>query len=73
MYAPVESINHLPLDLFLINQINTTKNNSVSFLELPVEINNKKVLINDIKLSNNINFENITGYELDNKYENSLV
>jgi hypothetical protein len=78
MYAPVESINKLPLDLFLINQINTSKNNSVSFLDQPLKIKNKKILINDIKLSNDTSLEEIRKCKtslsgLDNKYEYSLV
>ena len=46
MYAPVESIENASLDIFLINQINTTKNNSVSYLENPIITTNKTAYIN---------------------------
>lgn len=72
MYAPVESINKLPLDLFLINQINTSKNNSVSFLDQPLKIKNKKILSNDSSLEEIRKCKSsLSG--LDNKYEYSLV
>lgn len=41
MYAPVESIDS-SVDIFLINQINTTKNNSVSYLDQPIITMNNK-------------------------------
>ena len=72
MYAPVESINKLPLDLFLINQINTSKNNSVSFLDQPLKIKNKKIFSNDSSLEEIRKCKSsLSG--LDNKYEYSLV
>lgn len=66
MYAPVESIDK-SVDIFLINQINTTKNNSVAYLDHPVITSNNKM--NYIK--NNSSFalfnpaksvENVVGY-----------
>ena len=49
MYASVESINKLPLDIFLVNQINTNKNNLVSFLDQVVEISNNKSVKTKLK------------------------
>jgi len=54
MYAPVESIDS-SVDIFLINQINTTKNNSVSYLDQPIITMNNKA--NYIK--NNTSIEQI--------------
>ena len=68
MYAPIESINNLPLDIFLINQINTTKNNSVSFLDQPLETLKNKCIKSKIEI-NTENINNIIGYELDNKHD----
>jgi hypothetical protein len=49
MYASVESINKSPLDIFLVNQINTNKNNLVSFLDQAVEISNNKSVKTKLK------------------------
>jgi len=58
MYAPVESIDS-SVDIFLINQINTTKNNSVSYLDQPI-----------ITMNNKANYiKNNTGIEQINKFK----
>ena len=68
MYAPIESINKLPLDIFLINQINATKNNSVSYLEQPLIIPKNKYIKFNLQ-DNKQNIDNITGI-CNNKYDN---
>ena len=71
MYAPVESIDS-SVDIFLINQINTTKNNSVSYLDQPIiTMNNKANYIkNNTSISQiNINksVENVVAFSFKEK------
>ena len=66
MYAPVESIDK-SVDIFLINQINTTKNNSLAYLDQPIiTLNNKSNYIKNIitRYSDpSKNVENVIGWE----------
>jgi hypothetical protein len=66
MYAPVESIDK-SVDIFLINQINTTKNNSLAYLDQPIiTLNNKSNYIENIitRYSDpSKNVENVIGWE----------
>jgi len=66
MYAPVESIDK-SVDIFLINQINTTKNNSLAYLDQPIiTLNNKSNYIKNIITTYSDpskNVENVIGWE----------
>ena len=68
MYAPVESIDK-SVDIFLINQINTTKNNSLAYLDQPiVTLNNKSNYIKNIITRHSDpykNVDNVIGWEKD--------
>jgi hypothetical protein len=71
MYAPVESIDS-SVDIFLINQINTTKNNSVAYLDQPIiTMNNKANYIKNntsISLNNpNKSIENVIAFSFREK------
>jgi hypothetical protein len=73
MYASVESINKLPLDIFLVNQINTNKNNLVSFLDQVVEISNNKSVKTKLKnIKNEAIDENSNMFEGRNCNANSI-
>ncbi len=71
MYAPVESIDS-SVDIFLINQINTTKNNSVSYLDQPIiTMNNKANYIKNNTVTEQTNpsksVENVVAFSFGEK------
>lgn len=63
MYAPVESIDK-SVDIFLINQINTTKNNSLSYLDHLIFTSNNKMnyIKNNPLVDCRKSVENVDGY-----------
>jgi hypothetical protein len=66
MYAPVDLVDK-SVDIFLINQINTTKNNSLAYLDQPiVTLNNKANYIKNIIVQHSNpskNVENVQGWD----------
>ncbi len=76
MYAPVESIDS-SVDIFLINQINTTKNNCVSYLDQPIiTMNNKANYIKNNTLIENTNtsksVENVIAFSFGEKLHSEV-